>query len=80
MSLYDYELSKKIAVRDEPFHALVMAAIRKADTGNLARLELAFPEVVDEFRRRYDAPLGVIPEDGVTPEEYLEKLTGNPPG
>lgn len=79
MSLYDYELSRQIAVRDEPFYALIMAAIRKADTGNLARLDAAFPDAVSEFRRRYDAPLGVIPEDGVTPEEYLEKLTGNPP-
>jgi hypothetical protein len=74
MSLWDYECSKEISVRDESFYALIMSAIRKADNNNLARLEAAFPEVVNEFRRRYDAPLGIIPEiDKMTPEEYWER-------
>jgi hypothetical protein len=71
MSLWDYECSIEISKRDEPFYALLMAAIRKADNNNLRRLEMAFPEVVDEFKKRYDAPFGVVYEfDKMTPEEY----------
>lgn len=73
MSLYDYHYSlKKLSLVDAPFYALLMAAIRKADTENLARLREGFPELVDEFTRRYYAPLGVLPEDNV--EIPLEQL------
>jgi len=40
-----------------------MAAMRKADTQNLGRLQLAFPEIWDEFKKRYNARLGVLPEE-----------------
>ena len=64
MSLHGYHVSVNISAKDHPFESLVMAAMRKADTVNGARLALAFPEVHRELRARYDAPLGVIPEDG----------------
>ncbi len=64
MSLYDYHYSQKLALEDPPLDALIMAAIRKADSTNMARLEAGFPELVTEMRARYNAPLGVIPEDG----------------
>jgi hypothetical protein len=60
MSLYDYELSKVITQSNFPFYALLMAAMRQADTGNMALLEQAFPETAAELRARYNAPGGVL--------------------
>jgi hypothetical protein len=46
-----------------PFYALVMAAMRNADTANSAKLRRAFPEVYDELLARYDAPGGYLDGD-----------------
>lgn len=64
MSLYDYEASKRLAMLDAPFHSLVMAAYRQADTGNAAKLRAAWPDVIAELEARYNAPGGYL-----TPEE-----------
>lgn len=61
MSLYEFEESRKIAMDDPSFYALIMAAARRADTENLARLEDAFPDAVSELRRRFHAPGGLLP-------------------
>lgn len=53
MSTYDYEISKEIFAKDYPFYALIMAAMRQADTDNFAKLEEAFPDTAEELRRRY---------------------------
>ena len=37
-----------------------MAAMRQADTDNIIRLRIAFPEVYQELDRRYHAPDGLI--------------------
>lgn len=58
MSHYDYELSKQIAGVGAPFAALVMAAYRKADSGNADLLERAFPAIITELQTRYDEPGG----------------------
>ena len=63
MSLYDYQQSRKLAATDQPFYALIMAAMRQADTDNLTRLQVAFPEVWREFQTRYNAPGGLLPEE-----------------
>lgn len=63
MSLHEYHVSREIARSDPPFYALIMAAMRKADTVNGARLADAFPEIAGEFFARYHAPLGVLPDD-----------------
>lgn len=60
MSLFDYQASKQIAAVDAPFAALIMAAYRKADTGNGALLEQAFPDICRELRHRYNAPGGLL--------------------
>jgi hypothetical protein len=44
MSLYDYEVSRTIGA-EAPFYALIMAAMHRADTANLAMLQDAWPEV-----------------------------------
>lgn len=62
MSLYDYQKSREIAQRDEPFYALIMAAYRKADGTNARLLEQVFPDTIAELRARYDAPGGILGE------------------
>ena len=44
VSLYDYRASLAVTMTDPPFYALVMAAMRGADTTNAARLRMAFPD------------------------------------
>lgn len=65
MSLYDYRVSQDIAAKDYPVDALVMAAMRKADSSNLERLKLGFPWLWDELYARYHAPGGVLDSDGL---------------
>ena len=42
----EYRLSLKLAAQRFPFYALLAAAVRKADTDNLALLSRGFPGVV----------------------------------
>ncbi len=65
MSHFDYEESKVISGSDPGFYSLIMAAIRKADGINLAKLIGQWPEVYAEFSARYDAPGGYL--EGETP-------------
>lgn len=58
MSLHDYEFSK--ALTDAPFFALLMAAMRGADTRNAAALRAAFPHVWEELDVRYNSPRGLL--------------------
>lgn len=46
-----------------PFYALIMAAMRQADTANAERLRHMFPVVWDELQARYHAPGGLLPGD-----------------
>ena len=64
MSFFDYKASQEIAMRDYPFFALIMAAMRQADTDNLIKLQAAFPEVWREILARYNAPGGGLESDG----------------
>lgn len=73
MSLHSYHLSKKILNSDPPFYALIMAAMRKADTDNLARLKAEWPEVYAELKARYNAPMGLLPEDGPVDKAILAR-------
>lgn len=61
MSLYDYKESQRIAAQDYPFAALIMAAMRKADTDNADALKAAFPDMWDDLQLRYSAPGGLLP-------------------
>ena len=65
MSLYDYRASKELSESDPPFAALIMAALRKADSANAYELRSAFPDICAEMQARYDAPGGVLPSDAV---------------
>lgn len=60
MSHYDYKVSQNIACNDPPFYALIMAAMRKADTDNQVKLKHAWPNVWDELMARYHSPGGYL--------------------
>lgn len=68
MSYYDYRVSLDVSMRDYPFYSLIMAAMRGADSGNLAKLATAFPDAWEEFQRRYHAPGGLLDGETVTAE------------
>ncbi|GAH70365.1 unnamed protein product [marine sediment metagenome] len=74
MSRYDYMQSRKIWAKDRPFYAIIMAAMSRADTDNLALLVDAFPHVFTELRQRYTAPGGWLPEDEECPLAVLEAM------
>jgi hypothetical protein len=61
VSLLDYQRSKDIAEQEHPFYALVMAAMRRADSTNFELLKMAFPYTAAELQERYDAPSGLLP-------------------
>ena len=73
MSLHSYHVSKKVLKTDPPFYSLIMAAMLLADTGNLRRLQNAWPEVWIELQARFNAPMGLIPEDGPVDEKILAR-------
>jgi hypothetical protein len=63
MSYHDYEMSKVIALQDYPFYALIMAAMRQADSDNALALAHIFPRTWDELKARYNALGGLLPMD-----------------
>lgn len=63
MSQYDYEASKEVTRHGFPFYALIMAAMRQADSDNAAKLREAFPAVWTELHVRYNSPGGLLPEE-----------------
>jgi hypothetical protein len=66
VSLYDYEQSRQLASQDEPFYALIMAAMRRADTHNQRLLQAGWPGVWQEMQERYNAPGGRLESDSVS--------------
>ncbi|RYZ28207.1 MAG: hypothetical protein EOP01_06795 [Propionibacteriaceae bacterium] len=60
LSLHAYEVSKELGLVDLPVSALIAAAMRKADTGNVALLQAAFPGVWQDLAARYEAPGGLL--------------------
>jgi hypothetical protein len=60
MSLYDYKVSLELFEQDQPFYALVMALMMRADSDNIFRLQRAFPETWIELKARYHAPGGML--------------------
>ena len=63
MSRREYDQSKYIDRLDPDFYAIVMAAMRRADTENLRMLQNCWPGVWMELQMRYNAPGGVLTGD-----------------
>ena len=59
--LYPYMESKKLAEGDPSFYAFIMAAMRKADDGNLQKLAMVFPNVYQELCELYNLPVPNLP-------------------
>jgi hypothetical protein len=70
MTFYDYTVSRYLV--GTSFEALIMAAMRGADTTNLALLREAWPDVWNELEARYNAPGGVLDGD----PEYVKAQAG----
>lgn len=78
MSLHEYLMSQRLEREDYPFYSLVMAMLRKADTGNVAKIKAAWPGVYDEMMRRYHAPGGALtPEELEAVNEWHSRQKGN---
>lgn len=58
MSKYDYDCSKEIS--SNSFYAIIMVAMRKADSQNLTILKKYWPEIWNELQLRYNSPNGII--------------------
>lgn len=59
-SHYDYKASIEIYRQEYPFYAVLMAAMRQADTANAIKLSEAFPEVWAELKARHNSPGGYL--------------------
>ena len=67
MSRNNYLVSQQIERADYPFYALIMAAMRKADSANAAKLQGAWPDISAELQYRYWSAGGLMPgEEGYT--------------
>ncbi len=60
MAYIDYQQSLDIEMSDAYFRAIIMAAIRQADTDNLCKLALDFPDIARELCIRREAPGGCM--------------------
>lgn len=68
MSRHDYLASRKLSLEDHTFATLIMTAMRKADSENIDKLRIAFPDIAAEFKYRYWSGGGFMPgEDGYDP-------------
>jgi len=76
MSITDYIWSRTLDshLDNIPFYGLVMLAMRRADSDNLAALEQAFPEAAQELRQRYNAPAGMLESDPLTVNEAVSTI------
>lgn len=62
MTRHDYQESQHIS-QATTFNAIIMAAMRKADTVNQVKLIAAWPALWAELSARYHAPGGRLPDD-----------------
>jgi hypothetical protein len=80
MSKFDYDTAHDIAEKDPSFNALIMAAMRKADSDNLSYLMHDWPGVWQELQVRYNAPGGVLDTDRIEMDRrYIFEPTLNDP-
>ena len=67
MTHHDYKVSQQIEAEKYPFYALIMAAMRKADSENAGKLRSLWPDTSVELNYRYWSAGGFVPgEDGYT--------------
>lgn len=69
MGLYEYFYSLGIVVSEPPFYAIIMAAMRNADSDNIEKLKLMWPEIWEELGKRYRSPGGILPKDKIKDDD-----------
>lgn len=65
---------KRATQGDPPFYGVIMLAMERADTSNLAHLKAAWPHVYAEARARYNAPGALLATD---PRPLQEKVAAS---
>lgn len=60
MSYHKYKVGLEIAAKDYPFYALIQAAMRQADSDNITKLRIVWPEIWDELMNRHNVPGGLL--------------------
>lgn len=65
MNHEDYLEGLEISTKSYSFYGLLCAMIRQADSENLRKIECEWPDEVEIFRRRYDAPGGFLPGEEI---------------
>ena len=60
-NIYAYRKAMELKNQDYPFSSLIMAAMVRADSDNLIKLQRAFPGLWKELEERYWAPGGYLP-------------------
>lgn len=73
MSRHDYEASSELYAAAPSFDALIMAALRRADSSNASTLRAAFPAQAAEAQARYDAPGGILASDPDAVDELARR-------
>lgn len=56
---------KAIEIPANAFYSLIMAAARQAGSEEIEKLERAFPDAINELRKRYNAPGGRLIGDPI---------------
>jgi hypothetical protein len=81
MTRHHYETGKRIVrlkhEEDLPFYGILQGLMRLADSDNLMRLQLMWPDVWSDLKARYDAPDGRLPFD--PPWPWDEHAAGDAP-
>lgn len=67
MSFFGWRFALKVHADHSypPWDGLIMAVARKASTNNLAKLIRCWPDILEEFITRYNAPLGALNEEEI---------------
>lgn len=77
MSRHHYEASREMEMevykRDWPYYSIIMCAMRRADSTNLSKLRLMWPDVFADLEARYNAPGGILPGDPPWPGDYTQE-------
>jgi len=74
VTLHDYLTSRRISELDPSITALIMAALRKADTANEAKLRAAWPDLCAEAKYRYWSGGGLLPGEPGYDASYDDNL------
>lgn len=79
MSYADYAQARRLGRDDPGIYALLMAAARKADSINLAKLRAGWPELVAEVEARYNAPAARLAGDSDGEVEWTRRWIEDKP-